>query len=503
LLIPKCPVCDGTERHYSFVLDDTRFDQCKECGLLTRTQTLVASNDNDGGLDRDAPKPMEDGVGRALFRLLRRYVRGAGARVAIIGNIAPGLLAEGERQGFRVSVLADPKRPETYDIVVALNILEQGSTPVAFLESLRGCLVPGGTLVVATRQLVKPQVRSPSSRVLDQHHSFSDTNLQTVFWKAGFADLFLSHHVASSDPIRDELWFNQQTFAFGRMHARRAVPRLSVIVPVFNEAKTVGQVLDGVAAREIPGLELEIVVVESGSTDGSRELVARYEGDRRFKIVFEDKPRGKGHAVRNGFLSATGDVFIIQDADLEYDLLDYEMLINPILTGRAAFVLGTRHAGDWKIRKFARNHLANAMNAAHWALAAAVNLLYQQSMTDPFTMFKVFRSDCLSGLEFECERFDFDFELVCKLVRKGYVPLEVPVNYQSRSFDDGKKVRILRDPPTWLRAMLKYRDSVPRHVGEPSPILRALEQGALSAPIDKSPTLIAEPLLADVSRRRT
>jgi hypothetical protein len=476
VLIPKCPVCDGTERYYSFVLDDRRFDQCRDCGLLTRTQTTGARNDNNAAAIMDAPRSIENGVGQALFTLLGRYVQGAGLRVGIIGSATPALLADGERLGFRPSLIVDSKLHDAYDVVVALNVLEQSPTPVAFVESLRPCLVPGGTLVVATRQLVKARVALPSSRALDQHHSFSDTNLQTVFWKAGFADLLLSHQVASNEPIRSQPWFSEQAFAFGRMHARRARPRLSVIVPVFNEANTVAQVLEGVAARNIPGLDLEVVVVESGSSDGSRDIVARHQSDPRFKIIFEDRPRGKGHAVRNGFRHATGDVILIQDADLEYDLLDYEMLISPILSGRAAFVLGTRHAGDWKIRKFARNHLANAMNVAHWALAFAVNVLYEQSMTDPFTMFKVFRSDCLSGLEFECDRFDFDFELVCKLVRKGYVPLEIPVNYQSRSFDEGKKVRVLRDPPTWLRAMLKYRNCAPRQVGEPSRIPHALEQ---------------------------
>ncbi len=150
---------------------------------------------------------------------------------------------------------------------------------------------------------------------------------------------------------------------------------------------------------------------------------------------------------------------LIQDADLEYDFLDYEMLVSPILSGRAAFVLGTRHAGQWKIRRFDSYFMADAMNLAHWALVFAMNSLYGQSMTDPFTMFKVFRRDCISGLEFECNRFDFDVELVCKLLRKGYAPLEIPVNYQARSFKDGKKVAIFRDPPTWIRAMVKYRFS--------------------------------------------
>jgi glycosyltransferase involved in cell wall biosynthesis len=241
------------------------------------------------------------------------------------------------------------------------------------------------------------------------------------------------------------------------MGERRATPRLSVVTPVFNEAATVGQVLEALAAKQVPGLELEIVVVESNSTDGSREIVKRYQDHPRFKVVLEDRPRGKGFAVRTGLAHITGDVVLIQDADLEYDFLDYAMLLRPVVDGRASFVLGSRHSGHWKIRQFAQHWLADMMNLAHWALVFLMNTLYRQSMTDPFTMFKVFRADCLAGLDFECDRFDFDIEIVCKLLRKGYRPLEIPVNYQARSFEEGKKVRIFRDPITWLRAMWRYR----------------------------------------------
>ena len=97
------------------------------------------------------------------------------------------------------------------------------------------------------------------------------------------------------------------------------------------------------------------------------------------------------------------------------------------------------------------------MNLGHWLFATLLNLLYQQRLKDPFTMYKVFRADGLHNLNFECDRFDFDFELVIKLVRKGYVPFEIPVNYRLRSFDEGKKVNICRDPLTWLRAIVKFR----------------------------------------------
>jgi glycosyltransferase involved in cell wall biosynthesis len=278
-----------------------------------------------------------------------------------------------------------------------------------------------------------------------------------VLWKAGFGDVWLAHHDIPDGALQRAGWRRDRAIALARPRPRREHPRVSVVVPVFNEAATVGVVLEELATRDFAGLELEVVVVESNSTDGSRQLVNRYRDHPRFRVVLEDRPRGKGHAVRTGLAGITGDVVLIQDADLEYDFLDYEMLLRPVLDGRAAFVLGTRHAGHWKIRRFAQHRLADLMNLAHWALVFLMNRMYRQSMTDPFTMFKVFRADCLAGLDLECNRFDFDIELVCKLLRKGYRPLEIPVNYQARSFAEGKKVRIFRDPLTWLRAMWKYR----------------------------------------------
>jgi len=235
--------------------------------------------------------------------------------------------------------------------------------------------------------------------------------------------------------------------------------RLSVIVPVYNEGATVKAALEAIVAKTIPGIEIEIIIIESNSTDGSREAVLAYRENPRVKIILEPGPRGKGHAVRAGFAQATGDILLIQDADLEYDLADYEALLAPILAGRQAFVLGSRHGeGGWAIRKFEKEPLrALALNLAHWSFTAMINLALGTRLTDPFTMYKVFRRDCLAGLQFECDRFDFDWELLVKLVRKGYRPIEVPVSYHSRGFKDGKKIRIWRDPPTWMKALIKYR----------------------------------------------
>jgi len=243
------------------------------------------------------------------------------------------------------------------------------------------------------------------------------------------------------------------------MHPAPAPLTLSVIVAVFNERATVQAALDALLAKDIPGFVIEVVIVESHSTDGTHEIVLGYRNHPRVKLVLEDRPQGKGHAVRAGFVQATGDILLIQDADLEYSLDDYEILLAPIVAGRAKFVLGSRHGGTgWKIRQFSDQPVqAFLLNAAHWAFTLLINASLGIWLKDPFTMYKIFRRECLDGLTFSCNRFDFDWELLIKLVRKGYKPVEIPVNYRSRSFKEGKKIRMFRDPMTWIWAWAKAR----------------------------------------------
>jgi glycosyltransferase involved in cell wall biosynthesis len=244
-----------------------------------------------------------------------------------------------------------------------------------------------------------------------------------------------------------------------RKQQKRETHRLSVVVPVYNEVQTFRIAFDRLLSKEMDGVNIELIVVESNSTDGSRQQVLKYRNHPRVKIVLEDAPRGKGHAVRAGLQHITGDFVMIQDADLEYDIEDYDALLEPLRRGRAAFVLGARHGGSaWKMRRFNDQPLIAALlNLAHWFFTASINVCFGARLRDPFTMYKVFRRDCLYGLTFECNRFDFDWEIVIKFLRKGYKPLEIPVNYRSRSFTEGKKVSIVRDPLTWLRVLIKLR----------------------------------------------
>ncbi len=236
-------------------------------------------------------------------------------------------------------------------------------------------------------------------------------------------------------------------------------PKLSVIVPVYNEIATVRESLDAVLAKQVAGWTKEVIIIESNSTDGSRAIVCGYEGREGVKVLLEEKARGKGHAVRAGLAAATGDVILIQDADLEYDVNDYDILLAPLAARTQSFVLGSRHGqGGWAMRKFSDQPVqAFVLNVGHWFFTFSLNTALGIWLRDPFTMYKVFRRDCLEGLNFECNRFDFDWELLIKLVRSGHRPIEVPISYESRSFKAGKKVTYFRDPLTWMWALVKYR----------------------------------------------
>lgn len=231
-------------------------------------------------------------------------------------------------------------------------------------------------------------------------------------------------------------------------------------MPVYNEVSTVAEVIDGVLALELEGAQIELVIVESQSTDGSREIVAQYEDTPRTTVVYEEQPHGKGRAVREGFRHATGDIILIQDADLEYSLEDYPALLAPIMEHRADVTLGCRHVRGKPMRVMPENRwVAPIVNAAHWGFTVLFDVFYFVRLRDPFTMYKVFRAECIDGVEFVADRFDFDWELLAKLIRLGYPPLEIPVSYQARSFSGGKKVRFFRDPPSWIAACIRFRFS--------------------------------------------
>ena len=243
-------------------------------------------------------------------------------------------------------------------------------------------------------------------------------------------------------------------------------PRLlSIIIPIYNERNTVLTLLKRVYNHKLQNIRKEIVIVESGSTDGTKNIVKAFaEGKKNVRIIFQAKPRGKGNAVRYGFKYARGDIILIQDADLEYDVKDYDRLIKPILDKKASFVLGSRHlthenTHNWGIRKFHGKERVYAyfMNFGGLLFHNFFNILYGTKISDPTTMYKVFDKKLLKGLKFEGNYFELDWEIVAKFVRLGHVPYEIPISYKSRSPKEGKKVRFFRDVPLYIKTIIKTR----------------------------------------------
>lgn len=237
---------------------------------------------------------------------------------------------------------------------------------------------------------------------------------------------------------------------------------ISIIIPAYNEIKTINILLEKVLKYQFLNLEIqkEIIVIDSNSSDGTSKILEKYFKENKIKLIKEPAAMGKGHAVRNGLKIASGDIILIQDADLEYDVNDYQKLIEPIINKEAHFVLGTRHKSinPFKMREMIDSPFrAFILNFGHLFLQSLFNFLYNQKLTDIFTMYKVFHIDCIKNIEFNCDRFDFDAELVCKIILNGYNPKEISINYKSRDFNEGKKVSFLLDPPKILWSMIKIK----------------------------------------------
>lgn len=241
--------------------------------------------------------------------------------------------------------------------------------------------------------------------------------------------------------------------------------KLSIIIPVYNEAATFERLLQKVLAVNILPLSKEIIIVESNSSDGTRALVKQWENKKNMRILYQEQPLGKGNAVRLGLQHAAGDIILIQDADLEYNPEEYPKLLEPILSGKTLFVLGSRHLGKetWIIRHYITNRFyARVLNFGGLFYTTLFNLLYAPylhslRLTDPATMYKVFSRDCLHHMNFCCNYFDFDWEIVSKFVKQGYIPHEVPISYSSRSLEEGKKIQFFRDGFLVLFALLRFR----------------------------------------------
>lgn len=470
----RCPVCGSGRMHYAFSIRHTRVLQCGDCRFTARSEPNATLSAFSGSVAAEALAARLGGLEAAIRQILPEKTPAATLRVA------------DWRPDSSVDLAQD------HGLVVSVGQLDAFANPMPALRALRAHLADAEPVVFVysdIRRFGAPLGGRVWERLIGERNAYLDTHTAlTLLFRAGYRALGvcrlrrrvpLDHFLAEDGEdlvssrwrrrllrlvpagLRRSIRVDSRTADVAILATRRETdePLISVIVPVYNEARTVAQVLDAVLRVEIDGAAIEVVVVESNSTDGSREIVRRYADHPRVRCFFEDRPRGKGHATRLGLAEARGDIILIQDADLEYDIEDYHSLLDPIVRGEQAMVLGSRHGGrnHWKLRQFSKPLLAGFYNLAHVLVTAYINILFRLNLRDPQTMFKVCRRDCIEGITFHGAYFNFDYELLLKVVRKGFAPVEVPVNYRSRSHAEGKKIRMWRDAPLglWMITVLR------------------------------------------------
>ena len=222
--------------------------------------------------------------------------------------------------------------------------------------------------------------------------------------------------------------------------------KVSVVIPVYDEVGTVAEVVGRVRAAQP---EAEVIVVDDGSRDGTVEVLRKLGQDGGVKVLFQDRNRGKGAALRRGFAEATGDVIIVQDADLEYDPMEYERLLDPIRAGKADVVYGSRFLGGPHRVLFFWHYVGNRL------LTLLSNMLCDLNLSDMETCYKVFRREVVEGMELKEDRFGFEPEFTAKASKLGVSVYEVPISYSGRTYEEGKKIS-WKDGMAALWFIVKY-----------------------------------------------
>jgi len=223
--------------------------------------------------------------------------------------------------------------------------------------------------------------------------------------------------------------------------------KLSVIIPVYNEAKNIKEIIKRVQATKLAN---EIIVVDDHSQDGTHDILKELDGKRKVRVIFHENNQGKGGAVVTGMEAAKGDVLLIQDADLEYDPRDYPALLQPIEEGLADVVYGSRFLGAAHRVTMFWHQVANQL------LTFMTNILYDSILTDMETGYKVFRREVIEGMRIRSKRFNFEPEFTAKILKRKHRIFEVPITFNPRDYSEGKKIGI-KDAFEAVWALLRYR----------------------------------------------